>query len=243
MMARSIIESLIFQESPALNAESTPNDLVGFAYRLIAALGDPGLAVFLEMWPPARSIAPVTPVTPAPMTAGADSPAHDYQAAVEPDLPVLAWLPQVARGAEGPIEPVVSTLAHLAGTLSWRQTYTEAQMGADFTRNYGYTEIIGLKAVRPSARIACGFLLLGPHTHYPRHRHEAREIYVTLSGTAQWLQGDEIWRERRPGAVIHHASHEAHAMQTGADPMLALYLWHSENLNQKARLDADASLA
>jgi hypothetical protein len=228
MMARSIIESPIFQESPALNAESTLDDLVGLAQRLIVALGDPGLTEFLAAWP---------------LAGGTASPAVRHQTAVVTALPVLAWLPQLARGTEGPTGPVVCALAHLAGTLAWRQTYTEAQLGADFTRNYGYTEIIGLNAVQRSTRIACGFLLLGPHTHYPCHRHEAREIYVTLSGGAQWLQGDAIWRERRPGAVIHHASDEPHAMQTGADPMLAMYLWHSKNLNQTARLDADASLA
>jgi hypothetical protein len=29
-------------------------------------------------------------------------------------------------------------------------------------------------------------------------------------------------------------------MQTGAEPLLALYVWRSEHLNQKARLDKDA---
>jgi hypothetical protein len=209
-----------------LNADPTPDDLVDLAHTLIATLGGAGLAPFLASWPPR-----------------ATTPARSPGTALIPALPVLAWLPQMARNTVGPTGPAVAALARLAGTLPWQQTYTEAQLGADFIRNYGYTEIIGLNAAQRSTRMACGFLLLGPHTHYPRHRHEAREIYVTLSGTAQWLQGDEIWRERRPGAVIHHASDELHAMQTGADPLLALYLWRSKNLDQKARLDADASLA
>jgi len=95
---------------------------------------------------------------------------------------------------------------------------------------------VGLKSV-PSRRIACGFLILGPSTLYPRHRHEAEEIYIPLRGTARWEQSDAVWRERRPGAVIHHASGEPHSMQTGAEPLLALYIWRSERLNQKARLD------
>ena len=86
--------------------------------------------------------------------------------------------------------------------------------------------------------IACGFLILGPATHYPRHRHEAEEIYLPLSGTAAWQQGDAIWREQPPGTLIHHVSNEPHAMRTGAGPLLALYLWRSANLTQKARLDA-----
>jgi hypothetical protein len=249
MMARSIIESPIIQESPALNADPTPDDVVGSARRLIAALGGPALSPFLAAWPS-------TPV---------GSRAHPGTAA---PLPVLEWLPSMARAAScvagaaeaaeaaeavgataevaagvRAVATMVTTLARVADTLAWHQTYTEAQLGAEFLQNYGYTEIVGLNAPQRSTRIACGFLLLGPHTQYPRHRHEAQEIYVTLSGDAQWLQGDEIWRERRPGAVIQHASDEIHAMQTGANPLLAMYLWRSKNLDQKARLDATASQA
>ncbi len=91
-------------------------------------------------------------------------------------------------------------------------------------------------------RIACGFLILGPSTHYPRHRHEAEEIYLPLSGTAAWQQGDAGWQDRAPGALIHHASEEPHAMRTRGSPLLALYLWRSDNLAQKARLDRPATL-
>jgi len=98
----------------------------------------------------------------------------------------------------------------------------------------------------PSAGIAvvnsycdgpCGVLLLGPHVTYPPHRHEADEIYVPLAGTAAWKHGNEGWRERLPGSVIHHAPYVPHAMQTGQEPLLALYLWRSEDLAQQSRLD------
>jgi hypothetical protein len=46
-----------------------------------------------------------------------------------------------------------------------------------------------------------------------------------------------IWRERPPGTDIHHANEEPHAMRTGARPLLALYVWRSEHLNQRARLE------
>jgi len=58
-----------------------------------------------------------------------------------------------------------------------------------------------------------------------------------LAGTASWQQGDGRWRERLPRTVIHHASHEPHAMRTGARALLALYLWRSANLHQKSQLD------
>ena len=101
-----------------------------------------------------------------------------------------------------------------------RQTYAADEVGDAFLRNYGYAEIVGEKSI-PSRRLACGFLILGPSTLYPRHRHEAEEIYIPLRGTARWQQSDAVWRTRRPGAVIHHASGEPHSMQTGAEPSLA----------------------
>ena len=87
-----------------------------------------------------------------------------------------------------------------------------------------------------SERLVCGFLLLGPQTLYPRHRHEAEEIYVPLSGTAAWQQGDGAWREKLPGAAIHHTSLEPHAMRTAQQPLLALYLWRGGGLTRSSRL-------
>src|ERR1700712_5439889 len=107
-----------------MNAAHAPDGLAGLAHRLIAGLGDPDLTPILASWPPDAVSAP------------------DSLAAAS--LPVLAWLPQIARAIDGPTAPLVISLARLANTLAWRQTYTEAQLGADFMRNYGYTEIIGL---------------------------------------------------------------------------------------------------
>ncbi len=112
---------------------------------------------------------------------------------------------------------------------------------ADFLDRYGWTELLGRRGPFASERIACGFLLLGPATAYPRHRHEAEEWYLPLTGAARWRQGDGIWRTRLPGTLIVHRSEEPHAMRTGASPLLALYCWRSEDIGQKPRLDPPAS--
>jgi quercetin dioxygenase-like cupin family protein len=154
-------------------------------------------------------------------------------------LPVLRWLAQAKTDAPTFSRELVTDIASAARAMSWQQTYTSAQVGADFLQNYGWSEIVGTTGTVPSERIACGFLLLGPQTHYPRHQHEAEEIYVPLAGRAAWEKGNEGWREQAPGAVIHHPSNMPHAMRTGAHPLLALYLWRSDNLRQKAQLQKD----
>ena len=183
--------------------------------QLPESLQQPALAPFLSDWP--RS--------------------HERRAAAASGLPVLRWLPQIAGDAAAFGVDLVAAVARAAPSLSWRQTYSAQELGLAFLDNYGWSEIFGDSGPLASERVACGFLILGPATHYPRHRHEAEEMYLPLSGTAAWQQGDAVWRHRPPGKLIHHASFEPHAMRTGASPLLALYLWRSANLAQKARLD------
>ena len=204
--------------------EGAAQALAARARDLLRSLGAPAIAPFLADWPD-----PPDPANPG--HAGASAPP------ASPALAVLGWVPVVARDPRCFCPSLVAELCRHAPSLAWRQTYSAGDIGAAFLRNYGWTEILGPKSPG-GARIACGFLLLGPETLYPRHRHEAEEIYVPLSGTARWRQGDGSWRERLPGSAIHHASDEAHSMHTGAEPLLALYAWRGARLNGKARLES-----
>jgi hypothetical protein len=116
-------------------------------------------------------------------------------------------LPEAKADAPALTVELVNDLCRAAPRMAWRQTYTATEVGREFL------------------------------THYPRHRHEAEEVYIPLAGTALWQQGDGHWRERQPGTVIHHSSDEPHAMRTGARVLLALYLWRSANLHQKSHFD------
>jgi hypothetical protein len=182
---------------------------------LLESLQQPALAPFLAEWP----------------RTGERRETHASS------LPVLRWLPEIARDAAAFGVDLVAAVCRDAAALSWRRTYTADDLDAACLENYGWSEIFGRSGPLQSERIAAGFLILGPSTHYPRHRHEAEEMYLPLSGTAAWQQGDAVWRERPPGTLIHHARDEPHAMCSGASPLLALYLWRSANLAQKARLD------
>jgi mannose-6-phosphate isomerase-like protein (cupin superfamily) len=172
---------------------------------------------------------------PTPPSASALANAANAATAAHP-LAVLEWLPLIAAAPHDFAGPLIDALCRAAASIEWRQTYSRDEIGADFLRTYGYTEIMGPTAELRSDRLRSGFLLLAPETHYPRHHHPAQELYVVLSGTAAWAQGAEPWADRPPGTVIHHASNEPHAMRTAAEPLLALYLWHGAGLEQAARL-------
>lgn len=190
-------------------------DLIQPTRELLEGLRAPVLASFLAEWPDTTQ----RRAAPAPAL-----------------LPVVGWLDQAAGAAPAFCRELVTALASTAREMTWKQTYTAAQMGAALLQNYGWCEMIGASGAVPSERLACGFLLLGRDTLYPRHHHEAEEIYIPLVGTAAWEKGDEGWREQRPGTVIHHPSRVSHAMRTSDEPLLALYLWRSDNLRQKAQL-------
>lgn len=193
--------------------------IVSRVEEMLESLLHPALASFLEDWPQTylrREIAAAS-------------------------LPVLRSLPDLGRDITAFGADLVADLCRAAPSLDWRQTYTAKDLDPAFLDNYGWSEIIGAVGPFESERIACGFLILGPSTHYPRHRHAAEELYVPLSGTAAWQQGDGGWRQQPPGTPIHHRSEEPHAVRTTGQPLLALYVWRGSNLAQKARLDADGA--
>jgi Dimethlysulfonioproprionate lyase len=196
-----------------------PEDIAARIKQMLESMQEPVLAPFLADWPATDR----------------------HRSVVASDLPVLRWFPEFAGDAGAFGMDLVAAVHRAAPSLAWRQTYTANDVGGAFLDNYAWSEIFGGHGPLVSTRIACGFLILGPSTHYPRHRHEAEEMYLPLSGTAAWQQGDAAWRDRPPGTLIHHASDEPHAMRTGGNPLLALYLWRSANLEQKALLDRVAN--
>jgi len=182
----------------------------------LAEIADPHLNSFLADWPPANCLA--RPVAP-----------HA--------LPVLFWMPDAVKAAGKCAKPMVKTLAGLADYIAWGQTYSTEDFGVGFLEKYGWTELIGLRGPVASSRIACGFLILGPRIEYPRHSHEAEEVYVPLTGPALWLQGTQEWAYRTPCRPIYHAPRVPHAMRTETVPLLALYLWRGGNLIEKSTIE------
>jgi hypothetical protein len=152
-------------------------------------------------------------------------------------LPVLSWMPEAVKAAGKKTEVIVKMLASLANHIAWGQTYSAEDFGAGFLEKYGWTEFIGPRGPIASDRIACGFLFLAPGIEYPRHSHEAEEVYVPLTGQTLWQRSNQEWAYRAPGLPIYHAAWVPHAMRTETVPLLALYLWHGGNRVEKSRIE------
>jgi quercetin dioxygenase-like cupin family protein len=143
-------------------------------------------------------------------------------------LPVCRyWLKALARAEGTPAATLAAALRPFDPALQWIQNpnYTAASMGAGFVENYGYADLLGPRGLMLHDQFAVGVLLLGPDTTYPPHHHPAIEVYCVVGGVAEWQREDGPWTKKPSGSLIYHPSGLAHATRTGADPLLALYLW------------------
>ncbi len=134
----------------------------------------------------------------------------------------------LALGEAGPAGPLVRALRPLVEGLRWRHEYDADDALPAFSRNLAYAEVAGPLGNVPSRAWRCGLVLMAPGTLYPAHVHAATELYHVLGGRARWQRGGEPWAPRPPGAFILHPSGVAHAMATGAEPLLALYVWYGD---------------
>ena len=199
---------------------SHPNvSIIDFIYHVrsyLTSLNSEHLAPFLSRWP---------------------EPGGATRSVPKFTLPVLSWLPKMIKAATPDTLPIVEQVTALVDQLAWGQTYSPEDFGPSFFERYGWTEVVGLRGIVASNRLACGFLLLGPETEYPLHRHEAEEVYIPLTGGTNWLRGNEGWISREAGRPIVHETWTPHAMRTGAAPLMAVYLWHGGDLTQKSLID------
>jgi mannose-6-phosphate isomerase-like protein (cupin superfamily) len=151
-------------------------------------------------------------------------------------LPCLAQLDRIVELAPASARPLMKLLAERQGDLRWGQTYSVSDFGQTFFENYGWLEVFGTRGHFVNDEVAAGLLILGPDLVYPDHHHIAEEIYIPLTGGTEWHKGESGFRVREAGEVIHHPSNVSHAMRTGKEPLLALYLWRGGPLAQKSTI-------
>lgn len=172
--------------------------------------------------------------------------AHDAATAIDWSMPLrplepktvpcIGHLDRIREIAPDMAQPLVRLLADSRQLLRWGQTYTREDFGPDFLDNYGWLEVFGTRGHFANDNAAGGFLILGPELVYPDHHHEAEEIYIPLTDGTGWRKGEGDFLVRGAGEIIHHPSDINHAMKTGVEPLLALYLWRGGPLAAKSTI-------
>jgi hypothetical protein len=149
-------------------------------------------------------------------------------------LACLRHLDRIVELVPASARPLAALVAERRAELRWGQTYSVADFGETFLANYGWLEVFGTRGHFVDDEVAAGLMILGPDIVYPDHRHVAEEIYIPLTGGTEWRTGEDGFRIRKADEVIHHASNVSHAMRTGKEPLLALYIWRGGPLAQKS---------
>lgn len=122
---------------------------------------------------------------------------------------------------------VQSAIIKACPIMRWREIYHDADADISFMDRLGCTSIIGGGAPFTSKMLRLFVVYMPGNLHYPWHTHPAEEMYLVISGKAQFKRaGDnDVWLEE--GQTMYHPSHLAHAIQTGDTPMLSLVAWRN----------------
>ena len=165
--------------------------LVNITYNFLTKIDNFHLVPFLASWPaPPFKIRTVSPST----------------------LPVLSFLQELEFESNTEMGRIIKTLTTGKEKLCWGQTYSKDDFGPGFLEKYGWTELIGLRGPVASEDIACGFLLLGPDIEYPKHSHQADEIYIPMTSESLWIKDEGDWEYMPVGKPIYHRSWQTHGM-------------------------------
>ncbi len=121
-------------------------------------------------------------------------------------------------------------LGQLAGQLArrvkWRGLYKGGGVAPDLQDGMSAGRIAGPGALIESDKVLAGFFLLAPHVYYPKHDHEALEIYQALSGSTAVTHGiDGTPTHLERGGLSYQAEHVVHDLRVDDEPALLLYLW------------------
>ena len=119
-------------------------------------------------------------------------------------------------------DPLAEVLERLSPFMAWqtRGAFTDSD-----STNRAYVEFLGPDGMLHSDEIRLGVYWHDRYTLYPRHRHEAVELYHIVTGTALWQHVDEKWIPRPPDSFVLHQRNEDHATRTAEQPLLALWSW------------------
>jgi quercetin dioxygenase-like cupin family protein len=128
---------------------------------------------------------------------------------------------------------LAAALAPIVEDLPWRHGYAPRADLPDIENSMGWAEIVGPAAPFVSHDVCLGLTFIAPGIVYPSHSHPAVELYRIVCGRPLWTVGGRT-RRRGPGEGILHQSCVAHAMNSDAEALLAIYSWTGDVVTASA---------
>jgi mannose-6-phosphate isomerase-like protein (cupin superfamily) len=152
---------------------------------------------------------------------------------LEPDLPppppphvALRHLPAALSGMEAcPHPALISAVRAVLPAMRWTTAYEKAGETAAMADLMVAAQAAGGRGPWRLDDISFGLFLIAPGAFYPRHWHEAKEIYFILAGEIEIALNDNPALLCRPGSLVRTPSNAPHTLKAGPRPVLILYHW------------------
>jgi mannose-6-phosphate isomerase-like protein (cupin superfamily) len=162
-----------------------------------------------------------------------------WQEVIPAYLAVADILGTAGVSTETPASALVAAFERHKSRLRWEQSYKKEDglVPDAMLTGYGFTEIIGQRGPFVSDRIRAGISIWGPGIVYPRHQHEAEEIYVVLAGAAEFKVGSGVETRQSVGDVVYVESNMPHGFRTTDQSLVVYYLWQAGDLRQQSRFE------
>ena len=156
---------------------------------------------------------------PADVTAQEIEPFH---------VPPLKAL-QRQGGLDNSIFPELrDALIEVSPKMMWRETYKGTDIDPDFMERFGCYEIIGRDAPFASKKMRSFLVYQPPHLHYPWHHHPADELYMVISGEAEFHLKGQGSETLKTGQTSFHPSNTPHALTSHDHPVMAYVVWRDD---------------
>lgn len=162
---------------------------------------------------------------------------NHWQALTPAYLPAADLLTDSLSSANAQTRDLLALFEQHRQRLLWEQSYRKADglVSDAMLAAYAFAEIIGYNGPFVSQRIRCGIGIWGAEIDYPRHRHGAEEVYITLAGAALFKIGDSEERLCQAGDLVLVESQTAHGFRSLEQGLVVLYLWQAGDLREVSR--------
>jgi len=137
--------------------------------------------------------------------------------------------PTIQAALENGHADLMETLRPVIGLTPWGTFYEKNDWSNPFIDNFACGELIGPAGYLPNQQVSLGLFIIGPDTLYSEHAHDSKEIYYVVSGGAEWaIDREDNKRWAGPGEIVYTSPHQRHSIQTGTQPLLAIYSWKED---------------
>ena len=139
-----------------------------------------------------------------------------------PKLPPATTITASAELRKARDTRLARQLLDLSNHLPWAESPRTPDMG-NRVALCSFNNLFDLK------HHTAGLLYLDPELTYPEHRHPPSELYLTLSGTANWRYGGSTeYQIVSAGNLLYNHPLDLHGVRSNETPLLSFFLlWHN----------------